>query len=212
IKDDVKSVRALLDAGGDSNYALPSGSKVLAVAASHRSLATANALVLAGADPNVADSAGNTPLHMAAQLGNSELAANLLKKGANPNAKTSPASGGQRRAVGQLTPLHAAASARHESVLRILAAHGADPLLDAQDNTTLLLFAAQSGSAGVVRYVYENLDPRIGAVSSTGRGVLNHAAMGTAGAKPEEICDAIRFLAAHGAKPAGKPMPQCSTN
>jgi ankyrin repeat protein len=72
-KDDAKSIRSLVAAGADPNYALPSGNKVIVVASSNKSVAAVNALVVAGADPNVPDNTGSTPLHMAAQIGDVEL-------------------------------------------------------------------------------------------------------------------------------------------
>src|ERR1035438_4903766 len=69
VKNDAQSVRMLLGSGDNANFALPDGTRVLLVAASHQSTHAAAALVDGGADPNVADRAGNTPLHTAAQAG-----------------------------------------------------------------------------------------------------------------------------------------------
>jgi ankyrin repeat protein len=207
LKNDAKSVAGLIAAGADPNYTLPSGTKVLLVAASSKSVAAVNALVVAGADPNIADGMGNTPLHLAAQLGNVELIGNLLKKGADPNARTAAApagrggGGGVRRVIGQQTALHIAATANFESAVRTLAAGGADPLLKAQDDTTLLMSAAQSGHVGIVKYVFEKLDSRIDAVNGAGGTVMHAAVQGTAAvATQKDICEVIRYLAEKGAK------------
>jgi ankyrin repeat protein len=213
LKDDAKSVGGLIAAGADPNYTLPSGTKVLLVAASAKSVSAVNALVMAGADPNIADAMGNTPLHLAAQLGNVELIGNLLKKGADPNARTAAApagrggGGGARRVVGRQTALHIAATANFEKAVQTLAAGGADPLLKAQDDTTLLMSAAQSGHVGIVKYVFEKLDPRIDAVNGAGGTVMHAAVTGTAAVSTQkEICEVIRYLAEKGARLDEKDM------
>jgi ankyrin repeat protein len=207
IKNDAKSVERLIAAGADPNYTLPSGNKVLMVASLNKSVAAVNALVLAGADPNIADGMGNTPLHQAALLGDADLIGNLLKKGAQPNPKTAAApavrggGGGVRRVIGQMTPVQIAANNRFEQAVRVLAASGADPLLKAQEDTTLLMFAAGSGSPGVVEYVFEKLDPRIDAVTANGATAMHFAVTGTAAiATQDEICAVIRYLAAKEAR------------
>jgi ankyrin repeat protein len=208
MKNDGKSITSLIATGADPNYTLPSGTKTLQVAASHQSALAMNALVELGAEPNIADSNGNTPLHVAAQLGDAGLIATLLKKGANPNVRTAatPAGratggGGFRRPAGELTALHVAARARHEDAIRALVAGGADPLLNAQGGTTLLMAAASGSSVGVVKYVYDQLDKRVDAVTDTGSTVMHAAVVGTLGVYTQtEICDVIRFLANSGAK------------
>jgi ankyrin repeat protein len=211
VKNDGKSVHELVAAGADPNFALPSGSKALQVAASYKSAAAMKTLVEAGANPNIADSGGNTPLHVAAQIGDVELVKALLAKKADPNARTAKApagrggGGGGRRVIGELTALHFAAKAEHEDVMRVLVAAGADPLLKAQGDTPLLMSAAGSGQPRIVKYVFEELDHRIDAASDSGMTVMHAAVTGTLGvATQKDICETIRFLAAHGAKPDEK--------
>ena len=211
-KDDIQSAEALLAAGADPNYALPEGSTVLSVAASYRSVAVANLLADRGANPNAADRAGETPLHITARAGDLTLVRKLLAKGANVNARTAatPApgsgSGGDgifgvfRYIAGERTPLMLAAKADHVEVMRALVAAGADAKLKAQDGTTVLSAAAGSGHLDAVEYAYE-LDPDVKVVSAvTGTTLMHDAVLGTLGtATEDQICDVIRFLAAHGA-------------
>jgi ankyrin repeat protein len=108
--------------------------------------------------------------------------------------------GNARRVVGELTPLHAAAKPGHEAVLRALVAGGADPLLKAQGDTSLLMAAASSGSPAIVKLVFAEMDRRVDAVSDTGATVLHAALMGTlATSTADEIFEVVRFLADNGA-------------
>jgi len=116
VKNDAASVRRLIQAGADPNYALPvkekdgrkgkaanleqNGNedkdrdkandtiKMLTLAGAYRSAEAAIALLDGGADPNVADRHGKTALHVAAEEGQLELVKKLLSKGANVNART----------------------------------------------------------------------------------------------------------------------------
>jgi len=211
-KNDSQSAEALLVAGADANYALPEGSTVLIVAASYRSVAVANLLADRGANPNTSDREGETPLHIAARSGDLALVEKLLAKGASVNARTAatpaPAggSGGEgifgvfRYIAGERTPLMLAAKADHVDVMRALVAGGADAKLKAQDGTTVLSAAAGSGHLDAVEYAYE-LNPDIKVASTvTGTTLLHAAVLGTLGvATEDQICEVIRFLAAHGA-------------
>jgi ankyrin repeat protein len=108
--------------------------------------------------------------------------------------------GGARRVVGELTALHVSAKAGREAVLRELAAGGADPLLKAQGDTTLLMTAASNGNAAVVKFVFQELDRRVDAVSDTGATVLHASLLGTlATSTADEIYEVVRFLVENGA-------------
>lgn len=208
-KNDKPSAEALLAAGADPNYTLPDGHTVLIVAASYGSGEVANLLADRGANPNIVDRDGETPLHIAARSGDLALVEKLLAKGGSVNARTAakpaPAAGPGGGAIfryvpGEQTPLMLAARGDHEDVMRALVAGGADAKLKAQDGTTVLSAAAASGHLDAVQYAYE-LNPDVKVASSiTGATVVHTAVLGTLGvATEDQICEVIRFLAAHGA-------------
>jgi ankyrin len=212
VKNDPKSMEALLAAGADANYPLPDGTKVLLVAAASKSALAAGVLVDHGADPNVADRGGITPLHTAAQTGSLDLVNKLLSKGANPNARTVKSAGGGRGGAGggggggfrgvsgEQTALMMAAKAHHEDIMKALIEHHADPKLKAQDGTTLLMSAVGSGHVDVVKYAFE-FDQDVKAATDTGDTLIHASVTGTLGANATQadICEVIQFLADKGA-------------
>jgi uncharacterized protein len=211
LKDDVKSIGYELKAGADPNYALPSGTRLLAMAASAKHEAAASALIEGGADYKAADRTGNTLIHVAAQAGDLGLVKEMLAKGVDPNLLTSkqsaPAAGGGRAGggggfrgggtPGEMTPLMIATRNGHEDVMRLLVASGADPKLKAQDHTTLLMVAAQSGKLPVVKYAYE-LDPTTAKALNDGGGNAVHSSVSGGGPSTHEahheIAEVIEFL------------------
>jgi len=87
-------------------------------------------LLAAGADPNVRDDEGDSPLRFCAEKGYLEMARLLLLCGAN---KTMHEGGGPAG----MNALGYAATRLHVDMVRLLLAHGADPLIgDADDMTT----------------------------------------------------------------------------
>ncbi len=212
VKNDSQSAQELLDGGAEPNYTLPNGPTVLNVAASYGSTAVAILLAVRGADPNVPGPEGNTPLHVAARSGDLALVEKLIAKGARIDARTpeTPAPKGGpggdgvsavvHFAAGEQTPLMLAARADHVDVMRALVAAGADGKLKAQDGTTVLSAAAGSGHLDAVQYAFE-LNPDVKVASAlTGATLMHAAVLGTASAATEDqICEVIRFLAAHGA-------------
>ena len=133
---DVATARALLDAGADVNDTAAAGTSALVVAAHSGHGALAQLLLGRGADPNAAG-AGYTALHAAVLRGEEALVAGLLAHGADPNEPVVRGTPGRR--------FSADYSIRHQAVganafwlaakygelgsLRILADHGADPLM-----------------------------------------------------------------------------------
>ena len=131
---DVASARLLVATGAAVDDAAASGTTPLVVAAhgNHRELATF--LLEAGADPNAAG-AGYAALHAAVLRGDPQLVATLLRFGADPDAVLERGTPARRvsadwrlphRMIGA-TPLWVAASFREPAIMRLLAAHGADP-------------------------------------------------------------------------------------
>ncbi|HTI69872.1 MAG TPA: ankyrin repeat domain-containing protein, partial [Candidatus Limnocylindria bacterium] len=135
-----------------------------------------------------------------------------LAKGAHVNARTpttpvpksEPGGAGAfamfRFVAGEQTPLMLAAKGDHVDAMRALVAAGADARVKAQDGTTVLSAAAGSGHLDAVQYAYE-LNPDVKVVSSfTGATLLHAAVLGTLEhSTQDQICEVIRFLAAHGA-------------
>jgi ankyrin repeat protein len=207
IKDDVPAIRTLLAAGANPNAALASGAKPMIVALQYRHTAAALALLEGGADVNLRDRAGNTVLHLAAQVGDGGLVRALLAKGTDPDARTPKSTipigpradggGGRGGPAGEQTPLMVAARTDHEDVMRALVAAGADPLLRAQDGTSLLMAAASGARLKTFKYAYE-LDPNLSVVTTTGNTVM-HAAVAMNDRTQPQVCEVIQFLADHGA-------------
>ena len=131
---DVASARLLVAAGAAVDEAAASGTTPLVVAAhgNHRELATF--LLETGADPDAAG-AGYAALHAAVLRGDVQLVGTLLRFGADPDAVLERGTPARRvsadwrlphRMIGA-TPFWVAASFREPAIMRLLAAHGADP-------------------------------------------------------------------------------------
>ena len=142
IKDDVASIKALLDGRRQSERRRSlSGAKPM-----HRRACSTSTrrprwrCSRAAPTSTCAIAAGNTPLHLAAQAGDMELVRALLAKrcrSERAHAEVGGAGRGARRRrrrprrsrPGEQTPLMMAARADHEDVMRALVAAGADPAL-----------------------------------------------------------------------------------
>jgi ankyrin repeat protein len=206
---DAKTVASLLAAGADINHELAGGMSPLLIAVTSRKADVASLLIAKGASVASKDRTGNTALHMAAQLGETEIAKDLIAKGADVNAKTNKtqAFGGRgggggffRGPAGEQTPLMLAARADKPEIMQALVAAGADPKVRAQDGSTLLMAAANSGHIEVVKYAYE-LDPdSIKAMTDSKAAVMHAAVTGSMQSSTQpEICKVVQFLADKGA-------------
>jgi ankyrin repeat protein len=209
-RGDVKSAASLLAAKADVNHELPGGMNPLLIAVTAKKAEVAGVLIAGGASVGSKDRTGNTALHIAAQLGEAELVKDLIAKGADVNAKTAKAAAGGGRGgggggfgrgpAGEQTPLMLAARANKVDIMHALVAAGADPKLRAQDGSTLLMAAANSGHVEVVQYAYE-LDPsEIKAATDSKAEVMHASVTGSMALSTQpEICKVVQFLADKGA-------------
>ena len=164
-----ESVRTLLAAGANVNEALSDGTTVLHLAIQNAHFELAAFLLDKGADPNN-DGPGWSPLHRLAwtrrpnvasvnpppvptgDMDSMQLAERLLAHGANPNARERKDRNDEHRTFQHLdrvggTSFFMAAFGCDAELMRLLHAHGADPLLTTEDGTTPLMAAAGVGIA-----------------------------------------------------------------
>ena len=158
---DVAPARLLVEAGADVNDPAASGTTPLVVAAHGGHGELAAYLLEAGADPDAAG-AGYTALHAAVLRGDRALVAVLLDHGADPDAVLTRGSPARRvsadwrlphRMIGA-TPFWTAAWFREPDIMRLLAAHGADPLASVGGETAAVAAIRgrfSRGRFGVVR-------------------------------------------------------------
>jgi ankyrin repeat protein len=208
-RGDVKSASSLLAAGADVNHELPGGLNPLLVAVTAKKSDVSAVLIAKGASVASKDRTGNTALHIAAQLGEAGLVNDLIAKGADVNAKTNKAAAGGGRGggggfgrgpSGEQTPLMLAARADKVDIMQALVKAGADPKLHAQDGSTLLMAAANSGHIEVVQYAYELDPPAIKAQTDTKAEVMHASVTGSMATSTQpEICKVVQFLADKGA-------------
>jgi ankyrin repeat protein len=163
----VECARALLEAGADVNDTAPdgiggdtnarrlykpnteAGALLVAIDSGHSGMA--KFLIEHGADVNQ-HGAGRAPLHSAVQHAMPEIVKLLLARGADPNARLerpmpflarsqNALTGMQVSPIGA-TPFWLAAHYDDANIMRILAAGGANPLLETRDKTTPIMTAA----------------------------------------------------------------------
>lgn len=166
---DVETAKLLLAAGVDVNEPTPEYGSPLDLAAASEHEALSLFLLEKGADPNVADAYGITPLHYSVQSGiraltgysydgnrpappnMPELLKVLLAHDANPNARIKktifvlPTRTTAASMVGA-TPFFLAAVAGDADSMRVLADHGANPMITNGGNVTPLMVAASGGA------------------------------------------------------------------
>ena len=130
------SARLLVAAGADVNDTAPYGTSATVVAAHSGHGELAAFLLEQGADPNAAG-AGYTALHAAILHKDDYLVAALLVRGANPNVPVVRSTPVRRDSVDYYlhpsyvgaTPFWLAARFSAPAIMRLLAEHGADPLV-----------------------------------------------------------------------------------
>ncbi len=148
----VDNARLLLDAGADPNEAAPTGESALVIASFSDQGSVAKLLLERGADANEA-SAGYSALHTAILRGNLDLVESLLAHGADPNARLLKGSQQRREAYwfalserwSGATPFWLASKFADVDIMRVLADHGADPRVAADNGTTPLMSIAGVG-------------------------------------------------------------------
>ena len=97
-------------------------------------------------DVNVAQGDGNTALHWAVYRDDIEMTRLLIQAGANPNAKTR---------LGDVTPLHLAATNGNAAVIDLLLKAGADANAPNGNGTTPLMFASAAGRADAIKLLLD---------------------------------------------------------
>ena len=133
---DLDSARLLVAAGADANDTAPYGTSATVVAAHSGHGELAAFLLEQGADPNAAG-AGYTALHAAILHKDDHLVAALLEQGADPNVPVVRSTPVRRDSVDYYlhpsyvgaTPFWLAARFSAPAIMRLLAEHGADPLV-----------------------------------------------------------------------------------
>jgi ankyrin repeat protein len=166
-RNDGETARIVIDAGANLNLTMGDGTSALVVAIINAHFRLAKFLLDAGADPNIADGKGMAALYGAVDMRNVmttdvpqakpddydplELIKAILDHGANVNARLTgklPYRGGTnptwQSEVGATSFLRAAYST-DIVVMRLLLAYGADPNINASDQTTPLMAAAGVG-------------------------------------------------------------------
>ena len=145
-----------------------------------------------------------TAFHIAARSGDKELVALLLGEGVDPKVGvaskegTKTVVGFRATAVSRgTTALMLAARADHLEIVRALLAAGADPKLKAQDGTTLLMMAVNSGKQPVAEFAYK-LDPATAKDFNASGFNAVHFAVSAGGSSTHEahreVAEIVKFL------------------
>ena len=161
----IDAVRHLLAAGADVRDTLPDGMNAVVLAATNAHWELGVLLVDSGADPNAAEQ-GWTALHVMSwvrmpnfgfnppgpvttgAMDSLTFARELVARGADVNARmTAEPRNGYRNALNRLgaTPLLMAARLADAPYMRVLVELGADPTINNEDGTTVLMVASGVG-------------------------------------------------------------------
>jgi ankyrin repeat protein len=167
-------VKTLVGDHVDVNQTSIDGSSPLLVAVQNGFYDIATFLIDHGANPNLANTKGWTPLYLSVKIRNQETTAlpapstdgvldlirTLLDRGANPNLQITAATEIHQGMTALwlkeegATPLLRAALCGDLTVVKLLLAHGADPLIPTFDRTTPLMVASGVGWADGMLHEY----------------------------------------------------------
>ena len=170
---DLETTKLLLDAGAGINQTTQYGWTPLLAATQNRNYKLATFLLEHGADPNIANKGGWTPLYLATDNRNIEggdypvrsgdmdhldFIKLLLDHGANVNARAKDST--ETRTIFTMqwlyedgaTPFLRAAQSGDTTLMVLLLAHGADPMIPTKNNVTPLAAAAGIGWVEGVTY------------------------------------------------------------
>lgn len=218
-------VKSLLGAHVDINQTSVDGSSPLLVAVQNGYYEIASYLIDRGANPNLANSKGWTPLYLAVKNRNAETTAlpapstegvldtikTLLDRGANPNPRIKEETEVHQGMTALwlkeegATPLLRAALCGDLTVVKLLLAHGADPLIPTFDHTTPLMVASGVGWADGMLHEY-SADQTLEVVKlllTLGADVNaanDHGITALHGAGYKGANKAVQLLVDHGAK------------
>ncbi len=228
-KNDVETVRVLLNQRADVNEPQADGATALHWAAYWDDIETAGRLIRAGANVNAANDYGVMPLIIACTNGSAPMVEELLNAGANANAAlpsgqtvlmTCARAGNvetlkalldheadvnaKEKKKGQ-TALMWAVAQKHADAAKTLIEHGADIHLRSSGGFTPLLFAARSGDVESARVL---LDAGVSVDEALPiKGAVNNQPGVTTGVTPLLMASASGhealslFLLDHGANP-----------
>jgi ankyrin repeat protein len=186
-RQDVPTVKALLDGGVNPSGRDYWGDSPLMVAVRHDNIELAQLLLDAGADTE-AVWRGSTPLVLAANKGNLMLTRMLLRAGANPDRKNTEGD----------TPLHAAIRKGHADIVSVLAASRPDFRRYDRDGRTPLGLVATLGKLDLAEVLIQ-----AGAPLEAG-DKYDHTPLWLANAYNDPKM--MRLLLKHGADPGELPV------
>ena len=97
---------------------------------------------------NAVDSSGQSPLYLAVRMNRIEMVQELIRRGANVTCPTCDLS-----TCTETYPLHIACQQGHLAIVRLLLAHGADPMYHDGQGFTAVHVAAKHGRNFVLTYL-----------------------------------------------------------
>jgi ankyrin repeat protein len=223
------AVRALLASGARVDQPSVDGSTPLLVAVQNGHYDIAQLLLEHGANPDAANAKGWTPLYLAVKNRNQETTAipgprtdgvvdiirSLLDCGANPNLRIKEETEVHQGMTALwlkeagATPLLRAALSGDLTLVRLLIAHGADPLIPTFDHTTPLMVASGVGWAEGMTHEYSAAETLelVKLLVDAGAGVNDandHGITALHGAAYKGADQVVEFLVSRGADLAAK--------